>query len=101
MHWDLSTVRGSGRDARVEVVERRAVAGREGKALELLKKVSSIDPKDSRVLTNIALCYYLLGEYEKAEKNNDISLSYTPNFQWGLHLQSIIKSKKGDFKKII
>ena len=78
-----------------------AFAGRESKALELLKKVSSIDPKDSRVLTNIALCYYLLGEYEKAEKNNDISLSYTPNFQWGLHLQSIIKSKKGDFEKII
>ena len=78
-----------------------AFAGRESKALELLKKVSSIDPKDSRVLTNIALCYYLLGEYEKAEKNNDISLSYTPNFQWGLHLQSIIKSKKGDFDKII
>ena len=78
-----------------------AFAGREMKALELLTKASSIDPKDSQVLTNIALCYYLLGDYEKAEKNNDISLRYTPNFQWGLHLQSIIKSKKGNFDEII
>jgi len=75
-------------------------SGREEQAIELLLKGLSMDPKAPRMLTNLALCHYLNGDFAKAEKNNELSLRHTPNFQWGLHLQSIIKTQKGEFEEI-
>jgi TolB-like protein/Tfp pilus assembly protein PilF len=77
-----------------------AFSGREKQAIELLSKALSMDPNHPHMLTDKALCHYLNGDFIEAEKSNQLSLRHTPNFQWGLHLQSIIKAQKGEFEEI-
>ena len=66
-------------------------------AITTMKKGLELDPKNSLLHQHLAFTYLVSGEEKLAEFHNQQALELSPNFQFALHIRSLILSRQKRF----
>lgn len=71
------------------------------KAIEWMQMAAKANPSNTTLFANIALLYYELFEYEKAQKYLNASFALDQNYAEALHTQAMLFSATGDHNKAL
>ena len=74
--------------------------GKKELAITFLRKALESDPKSSWLHQHLAYAYLASGNKKLAELHNLRALEITPNFQFALHIRSLLLSKQKRFDEI-
>ena len=77
-----------------------AFSGKFVMAITNIKKGLELDPKNAELHQQLAFSYMLSGEEKLAEFHNQQALESNPNFQFALHIRSLILSRQNRFDEV-
>ncbi len=75
-------------------------SGKIDQSIDILKNGLALDPKNAWTHQHLAFAYLISGDEKLAEYHNKEALNIRPNFQFALHIRSLILSSQKRFKEI-
>ena len=75
-------------------------SGKVDQSIDILKNGLALDPKNAWIHQHLAFAYLISGDEELAEYHNLEALNVRPNFQFALHIRSLILSRQKRFNEI-
>jgi len=75
-------------------------SGKVNQSIDILKNGLALDPKNAWIHQHLAFAYLISGDEKLAEYHNLEALNVRPNFQFALHIRSLILSRQKRFNEI-
>ncbi len=70
------------------------------KSITILKQGLALDPKNSMIHAHLAFAYLLAGDLERSEFHNTEAVKLTSNYQFALHIRSLLLTDQNRFSEI-
>jgi len=70
------------------------------KSITILKQGLALDPKNSMIHAHLAFAYLLAGDLERSEFHNAEAVKLTSNYQFALHIRSLLLTDQNRFSEI-